>query len=153
MVRRHELTDEQWAKLEPLPPPEKPPTGKPNFPHRRVIDGILWHGPTGAPWRDLPGRDGERQAVYSRFRRWRLACVWDRVLSAPQAGAEARGELDWSLHFLEGTVIRAHPHAAGAKKRGPPASRPTTPAAAARGASRPSRTSGASGAASRSPGR
>jgi transposase len=33
MVRRHELTDEQWDKLEPHLPPQKPPVGKPNLDH------------------------------------------------------------------------------------------------------------------------
>jgi transposase len=116
MVRRHELTDDQWTTIAPLLPPEKPPIGKPNLPHRQVLNGILWRVRTGAPWRDMPERYGRWQTVYSRFRRWQLAGVWDRVLEALQAEADARGDLYWSLHFLDGTVIRAHPHAAGAKK-------------------------------------
>ncbi len=147
MVRRHELTDHQWRRLEPLLPPEKPPIGKPNLPHRTVINGILWRVRSGAPWRDLPALYGKWQTVYSRFRRWQQGGVWDRVLAALQAAADARGELDWSLHFLDGTVIRAHPHAAGAKKE----------AAArrwggARAGTRPSSTSAAKAAANRSPG-
>jgi transposase len=116
MGRRHELTDDQWTKLEPYLPPQKPATGKPNHDHRTIINGILWRLRTGAPWRDLPERYGSWQTVYSRFRRWQLAGIWDRILAALQTAADARGELDWSLHFLDGTVIRAHPHAAGAKK-------------------------------------
>ena len=54
MVRRHELTDDEWTALEPLLPPQKPPLGKPNRPHRVVLDGIFWRIRTGAPWRDLP---------------------------------------------------------------------------------------------------
>jgi len=49
MVRRHELTDHQWRRLELLLPPEKPPIGKPNLPHRTVINGILLRVRTGAP--------------------------------------------------------------------------------------------------------
>lgn len=151
MIRRHELTDDQWTTLEPLLPPEKPPTGKPNLPHRRVLNGILWRVRTGAPWPGalwaLPERYGTWQTVYSRFRRWQLAGVWDRVLAALQADADARGDLDWSLHFLDGTVIRAHPHAAGAKKGAA-----IKPWGAARVAARPSSTSAASGGANRSPG-
>jgi transposase len=41
MTRRHELTDAQWAELEPLLPPAKPTTGKPNHDHRTVVNGIL----------------------------------------------------------------------------------------------------------------
>jgi transposase len=148
MVRRHELTDDQWTKIEPLLPPEKPPIGKPNLPHRRVLNGILWRVRTGAPWRDLPERYGNWQTVYSRFRRWQLAGIWDRVLAALQAEADARGDLDWSLHFLDGTVIRAHPHAAGAK-RGAAIRR----WGRARAGFRPSSTCGRSGGANRWPGR
>jgi transposase len=147
MRRRHELTDDQWTTIEPLLPPEKPPTGKPNLSHRQVLNGILWRVRTGAPWRDLPERYGKWQTVYSRFRRWQQAGIWDRVLAALQAAADARGDLDWSLHFLDGTVIRAHPHAAGAKKGAV-----IRPWGAAKAGSRPSSTSGASAAANRSPG-
>jgi transposase len=84
--------------------------------------------------------------VYSRFRRWQRAGVWDRALAALQAEADARGELDWGLHFLDGTTIRAHPHAAGAPKKGAA----TKPSAAAAAAGGPSSTCGPSAAASRS---
>jgi transposase len=148
MVRRHELTDAQWERLAPLLPPQKPPTGKPNKDHRTVVNGILWRLKTGAPWRDLPERYGPWQTAYSRFRRWQRAGVWDRLLAALQRDADARGDLDWALHFLDGTTIRAHPHAAGAK-RGAATRRSAAPGAA----SPPSSTSAPRGAASRSPGR
>lgn len=131
MARRHELTDEQFARLAPLLPPQRPATGRPNHDHRTVLNGILWRLKTGAPWRDLPARYGNWQTVYSRFRRWQRAGVWARVLAALQAEGDANGALDWALHFVDGTVVRAHQHAAGARKKGgPPASRPTTPSGA-----------------------
>ena len=114
-VRRHELTDAEWERLAPLLPPARPPTGRPNKAHRQVVNAILWKLRTGAPWRDLPERYGPWESVYTRFRRWRLAGVWDRALAAIQAEGDAEGKLDWSLHFMDGTVIRAHQHAAGAK--------------------------------------
>jgi len=55
--------------------------------------------------------------VASRFYRWRRQGVWDRVLQALQADADARGELDWLLQFVDGSVVRAHQHAAGARRR------------------------------------
>jgi transposase len=75
----------------------------------------LWKLRRGAPWRDLPERYGPWSTVASRFRRWRLAGVWDRILAAVQQQADAAGEVDWELQFVDGTVIRAHQHAAGAK--------------------------------------
>jgi transposase len=148
MVRRHELTDDQWHRLEPLLPPQKPPVGKPNRDHRTVLNGILWRLRTGAPWRDLPERYGKWETVYSRFRRWQRAGVWDRSLAAVQADGDARGALDWSLHFVDGSTVRAHPHAAGAQKGA--ATRHWDVAA---GASRRKSTSSPSAGASRSPGR
>jgi len=54
--------------------------------------------------------------VYSRFRRWREAGLWDRLLLTLQADAAHDGTLDGSLTMIDGSSIRAHQHAAGAKK-------------------------------------
>src|SRR3954452_7922768 len=113
-----DVTDEQWRRLEPLLPPERPRTGRPNHDHRRVVSGMLWIHRTGAPWRDLPERYGPVGTVSSRFYRWCRAGVWDRILSALQAEADARGEIDWDLHFVDATIIRAPQHAAGARRTG-----------------------------------
>jgi transposase len=108
-----DLTDAQWKRLRPLLPPQKPPTGRPANDHRMVLGGILWVLRTGCPWRCLPARYGSWKTVSSRFYRWR-AGVWDRVLAALQRQADVDGRLDWTLHFVDGTVVRAHQHAAGA---------------------------------------
>ena len=112
---RHELTDAQWDRLAPLLPPARPRRGRPNHDHRRVVNGMLWRLATGAPWRDLPPEYGSWRTVYSRFRRWQRAGVWDRVLADLQRVGDAAGAFDWTLHFVDGSVVRAHQHAAGAK--------------------------------------
>ncbi|NEQ84937.1 MAG: transposase [Moorea sp. SIO2I5] len=58
-MNRGDLSNEQWEKLKPLLPPQKPRTGKPNHDHRLMVNGILWILRTGAPWRDLPERYGK----------------------------------------------------------------------------------------------
>src|SRR5918997_2624769 len=141
-MTRYLLTDAQWARLEPLLPPARPRTGRPNKDHRAVVEAILWRLRTGAPWRDLPERYGPWQSAYSRFRRWQRAGVWDRALAALQAAADAAGDLDWSLHFLDGTTVRAHPDAAGAQK-GAATRRPATPAAGSPPKTTPPPTAGA----------
>jgi transposase len=73
--------------------------------HRRALAR-----PAGALW---PGRDGV-EPLY----RWRASGVWDRILAALQAAAEAAGEIDWDLHYVDATIIRAHQHAAGARRDG-----------------------------------
>jgi transposase len=85
----------------------------------RILNAILWKLATGAPWRDLPERYGPWQTVYTRFWRWTRAGVWDRLLAAVERRADAAGALDGELHFVDGTIVRAHQHAAGAKG-GPP---------------------------------
>ena len=110
-----ELTDSQWERLAPLLPPQKPRTGRPAKDHRTVVEAICWLGRSGAPWRDLPAEYGPWRTVASRFYRWEQQGVWARVLAALQAQAEARGELEWLLHYLDSTIVRAHQHAAGAK--------------------------------------
>jgi transposase len=115
-MNRGELSNTQWAKLQPLLPAQKPRTGRPAHDHRRIVNGMLWIDRTGAPWRDLPERYGPWRTVASRFYRWVKAGIWERVLTALQADADAGGTLDWQTHYLDGSVIRAHQHAAGAKK-------------------------------------
>ena len=52
-MARHGLSDEQWAVLQKVLPPESS-TGRPPHDRRRVIDGILYVLKTGCAWRDLP---------------------------------------------------------------------------------------------------
>ena len=117
-MRRYELTDAQWEQIAPLLPPQKPRTGRPAEDHRQVLNEMLWILRTGAPWADLPARYGAVGTVSSRFYRWRQAGVFDRVLRCLQAQADARGDLDWDLHFVDATVVRANQHAAGARRSG-----------------------------------
>ena len=105
-------------RLEPHLVPEKPRTGRPNAPDWRILKGILWVLRTGAPWHDLPRHYGPAGTVSSRFCRWRASGLLDRILSALQAEADARGEVDWDLHFVDATIIRTHQHAAGACRDG-----------------------------------
>lgn len=130
--RRHKLTDAQWEHLAPLLPPQRPRTGRPAKDHRTILNGMRWIVRTGAPWRDLPERYGAWQTVYSRFRRWQQAGVWDRILQVLQAEAAHDGTLDDSRAMIDGTNIRAHPHAVG--KGGANGGLPRKASAAAGGA-------------------
>lgn len=143
-MRRHELTQQQWERLRPLLPSEKPAVGRPNHKHRRIINGIRWRLRTGVPWRDLPTRYGKWETVYSRFRRWQRKGIWQRILEAIQAEEDAAQNVDWDLHFVDGSVVRAHSCAAGAKRGR------TKPSDAAAGDSRRRSTSAPKDGASRS---
>jgi transposase len=115
-MRRYEMSEAAWRRLGPLLPPERGSLGgRPPKDRRRVLNGILWILRSGARWRDLPERYGPWQTVANSFYRWRRAGVWSRVLAELQCQADERGELDWALHHVDSTVVRAHQHAAGAK--------------------------------------
>ena len=119
-MNRGDLTDAQWARIAPLLPPQRPAKGskggRPRNDDRPIINGILWILRTGAPWPDLPACYGPPSTVSTRFYRWQKAGLWDRIFAAVQAEADAAGKLDWETHHVDATVMRAHQHAAGAKK-------------------------------------
>jgi transposase len=117
MAGRYDLKDEEYALIEPLLPPER--TGKPGCPpkpHRQMLNGILWVLRTGAPWRDVPERYGPWSTVYDRFRHWRDEGLWQRLVDALQARARKYDRFDFEFGAFDGTVVRAHKSAAGAKK-------------------------------------
>ncbi|WP_369989610.1 IS5 family transposase [Streptosporangium sp. 'caverna'] len=115
-MARGDLTDAQWARLEPLLPRGKKPGRPPIWIRRQLIDGIRWRTRTGAPWRDVPGRYGPWDRVYDLFRRWQRDGTWARILTQLQAQADAKGLITWDIN-VDSTVCRAHQHAAGARKR------------------------------------
>jgi transposase len=80
-----------------------------------MINAILHLSKTEVAWRDLPERYGPWQTVAARFYRWTRSGLWQRILAELQRAADAEGRLDWSLPMIDGTGIRAHRHAAGAK--------------------------------------
>ena len=110
MLARHAITDADWTRVEDLLP------GRPGQPgwlvedNRLFVDAVLRIARTGAPWRDLPERFGNWNSVWRRFDRWARTGVWARVFGALQDP-----DLEWLI--LDSTVIRAHPCAAGAKKK------------------------------------
>ncbi|MEW2239920.1 IS5 family transposase [Streptomyces sp. NPDC026666] len=126
-MRRHELTDVQWRKIEPLLPGNGKPGGQ-WADHRRVINGVLFRARTGVPWPDLPERYGPWQTVYERHRRWSADGTWTAVLEELRIEADAgdpdgtlarRAERqEWAVN-IDSTSCRAHQHAAGAPRRPP----------------------------------
>ncbi|MDQ0753035.1 transposase [Streptomyces africanus] len=132
MVRRHELTDAQWQKLEALLPVNGKPGGQ-WADHRKVINGVLFRARTGAPWPDLPERYGPWQTVYERHRRWSADGTWQQILTELQIEAdtadpdgvlaeavekESVRQREWAVN-IDSTSCRAHQHAAGARRLPP----------------------------------
>jgi transposase len=105
-----DLTDDQWAVLEPLiPKPYRRPDGKgrPWKNSREVLNGVLWILRTGAPWHDMPNRYPPYQTCHRRFQQWAKTGVLENVLKAMAEDMRVRGGLDLSECFIDGTFITA----------------------------------------------
>jgi transposase len=85
--------------------------------HRLMVNGVLWRTRTGCPWRGLPARYGNWKTIYNRHRRWSADGTWERVLQGWQRGADG-GQGEWVVG-VDSTVVRAHQHAAGARRQPP----------------------------------
>lgn len=117
VVGRADLTDAQWAWLEPLLPRGVKAGRPPKWTKRQLIDGIRWRTRTGAPWRDVPVRYGQWQTIYGLFRRWQRGGRWVLILTMLQAFADAVDAIIWQIG-VDSTIMRAHQHAAGARRGG-----------------------------------
>jgi len=107
-----DLTDKQWAVVEPLlPVPEvrEDGRGRPWRDPRDVLNGVLWVLRTGAPWADMPERYPPYATCFRRFKMWNEAGVLKEVLQCLADDLVERGKLDLSETFIDGTF-------AGAKK-------------------------------------
>jgi transposase len=116
-LKRHDLTDEEWARLAPLLPTATGP-GRPWADHRTVINGVFHRTRAGDPWRDLPERFGPWKTVYNRHRRWSGDGTWEAILDALRAGCDEQEGKEWTT-AIDSTVVRAHQHAAGARHEPP----------------------------------
>jgi hypothetical protein len=74
-----EISEERWARVATLLPPQKPARGRPAIDHRLIVGGMLWVMQTGRNWRDLPEEFGVWQTVYSRYRRWCKEGLWQQI--------------------------------------------------------------------------
>lgn len=79
-----ELSEERWAQISPLLPPQRPAIGRPAHDHRAILAGILWVIRTGSSWREVPEHFGPWQTVHTRYQRWKKAGIWQRILDTFQ---------------------------------------------------------------------
>jgi len=113
MMRSGAISDELWAKLEPLLP-HGPRRGRPWRDHRLMLEAICWRFRVGAPWRDLPSECGPWQTVWKRHFRWSTDGTSQRIFETVQ-GADQGGDGELAgLLSVDSTSVRVHQHAAGA---------------------------------------
>ena len=105
-MRRHEISDDNWSRIEQLLPGRPGGHGGVARDNRGFVNAVWYVAKTGIPWRDLPDRFGKWDTAFHRFNGWCKAGVWRRVFEAVRDP-----DLEWLM--IDSTVIRAHHHAAG----------------------------------------
>lgn len=112
MGERIGVSDEEWALIGPLLPPEFGRGCRPAQDNRRYFDGMMWMARTGSQWRHLPDEYGKWNSVFRRYRRWIETGVFDAMLETFSEMVER----DTSADMIDSTVIRANHCAVGIKK-------------------------------------
>ena len=110
-MRRYALRDDQWDRIKDLLPGSEGWVGVTAHDNRLFIEAVLYRYRAGIPWRDLPERFGDPVKVHTRFSRWAKREVWRRVFEHLAADA------DNEYAMIDSTIVRAHQHSAGAKKK------------------------------------
>jgi transposase len=110
-ARRYELTDKQWEKIKDALPGRTETVGVTAHDNRQFVNGVMWILRSGSPWRDLPERYGDWKNTHRRFTRWADSGVWERVFDS--LVKDAKNE----YLMIDSTIVRAHQHAAGSKKK------------------------------------
>lgn len=110
------LSDEEWALIGRLLPPERGRGRRLAGDNRPFFEGMMWMARTGSQWRQLPDEYGKWNSVFRRYRRSVETGVFDALLEtlAEMAGRECCADM------IDSTIVRAH-HCASIKRglRGP----------------------------------
>ena len=96
--------------------------GRPATDNRLFIEAVLYRYRAGIPWRDLPERFGDFRVVHTRFSHWAERGVWKMVFE------HLARDADNEYAMIDATIVRAHQHSAGARKK----RAPSKPSAAAK---------------------
>lgn len=110
-MRRHALRDDQWERIKELLPGRPETVGVTAKDNRLFVNAVLYRYRTGIPWRDLPERFGSWKLVYNRYNRWSKTGVWEQVFKL------LASDPDNEYAMIDSTIVRAHQHSAGAKKK------------------------------------
>jgi transposase len=113
-VRRYGLRDDHWERISELLPGRKGQVGRPAQDNRRFVEAVLYRYRAGIAWRDLPPRFGDWKNTHRRFSRWAQRGVWLRVFGHLSQDA------DNEYAMIDSTIVRAHQHSAGARKKTAP---------------------------------
>jgi transposase len=110
-MRRYSLRDDQWDRIKDTLPGRKEHVGVTAKDNRLFVEAVLYRYRAGIAWRDLPERFGDFRVIHFRHSRGSKTGVWKRVFELLAQDA------DNEYALIDSTIVRAHQHSAGAKKK------------------------------------
>ena len=110
-MQRFGLRDDQWERIKDFLPGREGHVGGTAADNRLFVDAVLYRYRTGIPWRDLPVRFGDWKIVHQRFSRWAKSGVFERIFKS------LASDPDNEYMMIDATIVRAHQHSAGARKK------------------------------------
>lgn len=110
-MRRYALRDDQWERMKDWLPGREGHVGGTAKDNRLFVDAVIYRYRAGIAWRDLPERFGPWKSVWQRHDRWARSGVFERIFTMLAA------DHDNEYMMLDATVVRAHQHSAGARKK------------------------------------
>lgn len=111
-MRRYGLRDDQWDRIKDFLPGRGGHVGGTAADNRLFVEAVLYRYRAGIPWRDLPERFGDWKNTHRRFSRWAKSGVFARILN------HLASDPDNEYMMIDATIVRAHQHSAGARKKG-----------------------------------
>lgn len=106
-MNRHELTDQQWAVVEPHLPKKVCRLGRKWLDNRKVLNGIVYVLKTGCAWADVPRDYGSPTTCWRRLQQWSADGTWEKIWRRCLGRLEARHRIDWKRASLDGTFVAA----------------------------------------------
>ena len=110
-MRRYGLRNDQWQKIKQLLPGKKGDVGVTAKDNRLFVEAVLYLYRSGIAWRDLPERFGDYRVVHTRFSRWAEKGIWEKIFKI------LAEDCDNEYAMIDSTIVRAHQHSAGARKK------------------------------------
>lgn len=110
-MRRYGLRNDQWERIKDILPGREETVGVTAKDNRLFVEAVLYRYRAGIAWRDLPERFGDFRIIHTRHTRWCVAGVWEQVFNLLAEDA------DNEYAMIDSTIVRAHQHSAGAKKK------------------------------------
>lgn len=113
-TKRYGLREDQWERVAGLLPGRKGSVGRPAQDNRLFVEAVLYRYRAGIAGRDLPERFGDFRVVHTRFSRWARRGIWKKLFE------HLARDADNEYAMIDSTIVRAHQHSAGARKKGAP---------------------------------